>query len=402
MNNILNVNRKILCIVLCVVFVFVLALTIVYAALATTLNISGNAEVIASNWDIYLDNVQLMSGSVNKDLPIINDKRTVSFSVNLINPGDYYMFTVDVVNNGSIDAMIDGIVKTPELSVEQAKYLNYEVLYQNGDYLNTKQVVEKGSFVRLKVKVEFRKDISSSSLPTNSETLNLSFSINYTQASETGLSNVENNGKYMGIVSGDYDTIGSEICIGEEYFYVIGSDEESVIMLAKYNLYAGGEYNRNSSIWVSYGSDATYRQDSLYCGSNPATNIIKGSIAFSSNYYWKGTVSSYPSYVYNSNSNIYESLQKYKVNLEENGVFIKEVRLIEKEELDALGCDISSKTCVNSIYKWLYTTSYWTGTAYNEQYVYRVRMDGVYSSTGFSAISDSGYGIRPVIIIDKL
>ena len=69
MNNILNVNRKILCIVLCVVFVFVLALTIVYAALATTLNISGNAEVIASNWDIYLDNVQLMSGSVNKDLP---------------------------------------------------------------------------------------------------------------------------------------------------------------------------------------------------------------------------------------------------------------------------------------------------------------------------------------------
>ena len=71
MNNIFNADRKILYIVLCIVFVFVSTLTIVYAALSSSLNITGNSEVVASNWDIYLDNIQLMSSSVTKNVPTI-------------------------------------------------------------------------------------------------------------------------------------------------------------------------------------------------------------------------------------------------------------------------------------------------------------------------------------------
>ena len=73
LNNILSANRKALYIVLSVVMISVLALTVVYAALSTTLNINGNAEVSAASWDIYLDIVQLNSNSVTSNLPTISN-----------------------------------------------------------------------------------------------------------------------------------------------------------------------------------------------------------------------------------------------------------------------------------------------------------------------------------------
>ena len=47
----------------------------------------------------------------------------------LILPGDFYEFTVDIVNNGIIDTMIDSINKALDLIVAQEKYLNYIIEY---------------------------------------------------------------------------------------------------------------------------------------------------------------------------------------------------------------------------------------------------------------------------------
>ena len=124
LNNILNPNRKSLYIILSIVIILVLTLTIVYASLSTTLNINGNAEVSAANWDIHLANVQLNSSSATSNTPTISNKTTATFSTTLSKPGDFYEFTIDVVNDGSIDAMIDSITKTPELTDTQKKYLN--------------------------------------------------------------------------------------------------------------------------------------------------------------------------------------------------------------------------------------------------------------------------------------
>ena len=119
--------------------------------------------------------------------------------------------------------MIESITKEPELTEAQQKYLNYIIEYQNGESINTKQLVSKESFVRLKVRVEFRKDITASDLPTTSETLNLAFTVNYVQAEETGTT-VPDNGvqkKLINVVKGDGTNTSDEICIGEECFYLI-------------------------------------------------------------------------------------------------------------------------------------------------------------------------------------
>ena len=156
-NNFFRRDRKTLYIILSIVIVSVLALTVVYAALSTTLNINGNAEVTAASWDIYLNNIQLNSSSATTAPPTITNKTTASFSTTLSKPGDFYEFTIDVVNNGTIDAMIDSVTKTPELTTEQAKYLNYIIEYQNGESISNKQLVSKSSYVRLKIKLELEK-----------------------------------------------------------------------------------------------------------------------------------------------------------------------------------------------------------------------------------------------------
>ena len=135
-------SKKTLYVILVILLLSICSLTIVYAALSTVLKITGNTEVVASNWDIYLDNVQVKNGSVSAGKPVITNKSTLSFDVDLNKPGDYYEFTVDVVNNGSIDAMIDSVVKSPNLTDVQAKYALYEVSYANGESISTKQTLK--------------------------------------------------------------------------------------------------------------------------------------------------------------------------------------------------------------------------------------------------------------------
>ena len=57
LNKFLSQDRKTLYMVLSVLVLSIFTLTMAYAALSTTLNINGQAEVSAANWDIHLDNV---------------------------------------------------------------------------------------------------------------------------------------------------------------------------------------------------------------------------------------------------------------------------------------------------------------------------------------------------------
>ena len=370
LNNVLSTDRKTLYMVLSIVMVSVLMLTVVYAALSTTLQINGQAEVSSANWDIHLDNVVLNSSSATTVAPTITDSRTANFTTTLTKPGDFYEFTIDVVNDGSIDAMIDSVTKIPELSVNQKKYLNYIVEYQNGKAITTKQLVAKDSFVRLKVKLEFRKDITASDLPTTSETLNLAFTVNYVQ-SDGFADAVDNNGQI------EKYKIGDEICFEEECFNVISIDN-NLTLFSKMNI----------------TTDSIPKQDS---------NAPK--LAFStSNYWYTGSSlkpeygTTYPAYVYDSNAKSYVTIENYKLYLEGLGANIIEARLISLEELLMIGCSMKSYNCSDAP-EWVYATRFWTGSASGSSNLWRVYNNGAISNNAYTYPSD--YGIRPVITILK-
>ena len=110
------------------ILIVLFGVSVGYAAMSRALTINGNSEVKQNTWDIHFENVQIKKGSVTatKEPTLENSNTSVNFSFMLDLPGDYYEFTVDAVNRGTIDAMIDSITKTPELTTEQEKYLNYK------------------------------------------------------------------------------------------------------------------------------------------------------------------------------------------------------------------------------------------------------------------------------------
>lgn len=376
-------DRRLLTISLCLILVCIFTLTIAYAALNAVLTIQGNTEVVASTWNVYLDNVSVHGDSVESNSPSIVGPTTLTFSANLTTPGDFYEFTVDVINDGTIDAMINGITKTPELTNDQKKYLNYIVEYENGDSITTKQLVSKKSFVRLKVRVEFRKDITAAELPSSSEVLNSSFTINYLQVDNDG-DVVADNGKYVDL---EYP-VGREICFNSECFYVISSSADTVTMLSKYNLNVGGIYDNG---WTSYES-VTGLQDSTMLGFQDWSSPMYGTTPFSEE--WFGY----------SESIVEDYVSNYgKILKSDFGVIYDKIRLITKDELmnsDTFACN-EYGPCSDK-YPWIYSMAYWTKTSYIDEedgyrYVWVIGQNELSECKNYFEY----FGVRPVIVISK-
>ena len=383
-------DRKVLYGILTIVLVCVFTLTIAYAALNAVLTIQGTAQVSSADWDIHLANPKVTNGSVTTTVPTLATGKSLTFSTTLNMPGDFYEFTVDVVNSGSIDAMIEKVTKTPELTADQAKYLKYEVSYANGESIANKQAIAAGVTMPIKVRVEYRNDLNASDLPTGQVVLDLSLTLEYIQSDGTGTS-VPNNGVQVVSANGSLDAIGTIVTIGDQQFYTIGTEGDNVNLLSMYNLYVGGVYNNG---WTAYGAEATGKQDSTMLGYVSGQSIRNGTTAFSSSTQ-KGT--NYSDY---SGSIVEGYVNNYKTEIEKFGVEVKEARLIIKEELTDSNTFACSKNfdCSDK-YPWIYATSYWTGMVENENNVCAVNSSGFVVCVGNDI--NVTFGVRPVIIISK-
>ena len=166
----------------------VIGITIGYAVINQTIYINGKSNISKNRWDVHFDNIVVKDGSIEAvKIPTIENETAINFEVTLDLPGDFYEFTVDVVNSGTINAMIENIEKTADLTPQQSKYLNYIIQYENGEEITTKQIVNSNESIKLKVRVEYKKDITSADLPANAETINFGFNVLYVQSNDPGV-----------------------------------------------------------------------------------------------------------------------------------------------------------------------------------------------------------------------
>ena len=211
-----------------VLFIILLSISLGYALLTTNLNIVGTTIVKDNKWDIYFDNVQVSSGSVSASTPAIDtNKTTVSYSVNLNLPGDYFEFTVDAVNAGTIDGMISAIsnkLNGTEITT-LPNYLEYSVSYSDGIAIQNNHLLESGKTETYKVRVGYKKDISATDLPSTEQTLNLTFSVTYVQADE----NAVKPGHPESFSTDSWSTIISAVKSGNTSLYNVG-DTKTVDM----------------------------------------------------------------------------------------------------------------------------------------------------------------------------
>ena len=176
--------------VVAVAMVLLLLISVGYAAISTQLQITGTANIAATSWDVHYGTITPSNGSVSATTGPSISGNTISFAVTLEEPGDFYEFTVPVINAGTINAKIaeNGVTKS-SLSAQEDVIANYTVTYADGSAISAGDTLGKAvsgtpTTRTIKVRVEYDPSITAEQLNAmgNSDvTLNLSFQLDYVQ-----------------------------------------------------------------------------------------------------------------------------------------------------------------------------------------------------------------------------
>ena len=193
-------ERRTKALVVVVLLVVIAGLTVAFAALSTTLNINGTAYLDAAKWGIRFENLSKpisVGKATTTGTAKIEETKSASITgmnVNLSIPGDKIVYTVNLVNKGTINAKIDNIEKTV-LTEEQQRYLTFKVTDKNGDEVREGDILEKGETKKLIITIEFIKELTKEDLPKQTSTISLSYKLNFVQTDEkkkTNSSEVQN------------------------------------------------------------------------------------------------------------------------------------------------------------------------------------------------------------------
>ena len=173
-----------------IIILLILSMGIGYAYLTTTLSIDGISDIDSASWDVHWANVQVKSGSVSgsqvTQAPTINAAgNTVSYHINLKKPGEFYEFTVDAVNAGTIDAMIESMSTTlngGSVVGNLPNYIEINLTYADGIELYTHHLLSASTTETYKFTIRYKTDIEPNELPSTNDSLELITEIEYVQA----------------------------------------------------------------------------------------------------------------------------------------------------------------------------------------------------------------------------
>ena len=236
-----------------------LLIGIIYAILQANLQINGTAKIGANTWDIHFDNIVVNENSValsTGDSGAVIDPENnckIDFEVTLSTPGDFYEFTVDVVNAGTIDGMIGELAKTIQVNNETVSsipdYLDYSITYSDGMEILPNHGLNAGATETYLVRLEFKTDIEELPDATTVETI---LEPQYIQADSNVItvnhpislygvfqSNATSGGlvqEYFGSHKDSFSTNGLE----KIYYWTASSDDNVNTILDKWNVIFGG------------------------------------------------------------------------------------------------------------------------------------------------------------------
>lgn len=155
----------------------VFCVSIGFAALSTGLTIQGTATAKTTKWEVGLANPTKTGGVTPTTAPTISGT-TLSYAVSLNQPGDYYEFTVQVKNTGSIDAKLSAAPTITGTST----YMTHTVTYSDGTAVAANDTLAAGATKTLKVKVVYNTNLTAAQLPTADSSTTFKIALNYVQA----------------------------------------------------------------------------------------------------------------------------------------------------------------------------------------------------------------------------
>ena len=355
----------------------VLLMAVGFAAVSTTLFINGQTKISANDDDF---NVYYSNALVNgiQDLSVITDDTHISFTTTLETLGEKYVLDYDVTNGSkNYDA---------ELVMECTQGNEYlTVTNEFDDSTNLEALKTRSGKLTLELIKSYAGDTDLD------VTITCTIDANAIERGSLGEGEVAAPiEKYAKWVYTDSDSdgaisVGDVYSLNEETFNVISQTEDTVTMLAQYNL----------------GTD--YRQ-------TESTTSNEYGVKFASTEGWEYTPGPKEIDIQTWSTNPKTYVNEYVSYLQsKTGSTSIAGNLITLAELKALGCTInddytytSGLTCVNSEHaNWLVNgQNWWTRSAYPDSSygVWRVRTSGVLVGDDYS---NTNSGVRPVITVSK-
>lgn len=165
------------------VFTLIICMGIGYSYIQSQIMLGGTAIANRQAWKIEENNMVLDTTGIatNDSIKFKNSNKKVEahFTASLNSINDYYGFSFDIQNNGTIDAVIESF-SINGLSEAEAINLDYLVTYSNGETINVNDVLKANEKITIKVYVKHK--ISST---VTSGNYNLSLKINFTKQTDT-------------------------------------------------------------------------------------------------------------------------------------------------------------------------------------------------------------------------
>ena len=176
-------------------FILLITVTIGYALLSATGFIKGTSRIADGvKWDIHWDDtsVAVTTGSVDGSDPVVSGDKldVVTFTADVELPGDFYEFTVDAINEGTINGKIKSVSnlvyeEDGETETTLPEYIHYTVTYDDGTTEpDDGDVLVAGQSKKYKIRVEF--DEEATTVPSENVTYVYKFSVQYEQTNDSG------------------------------------------------------------------------------------------------------------------------------------------------------------------------------------------------------------------------
>ena len=189
----LNIDQRKRNVLLVILLVFVVGMTIAFAALSTNLNISGMASIPASSWDIHFANGVNNTPSTHTDGT--TNKATITgiqfaatsitnFTATLNQPKDEVIYNFDIVNAGSIDAQLDHFSKI--VSCNSSKDCDLITITftcldaQNNDAMADDFILTKNSRVTCEMNIKYKDITNPGNKPHTQTAVNTTLTASWT------------------------------------------------------------------------------------------------------------------------------------------------------------------------------------------------------------------------------
>ena len=153
-----------------------------YSIINSSVMLNGRLGVAKTTWSVYFDNPRVIEGSeLQTSSYVLNsDKTNITLNLKFLNPGEEYKLYVEVVNDGTIDAMV-GNLNISGLTTEQQKLIDYEVTYSDGTPILQNDILESKTRDELLITVSYGLRLSYKEYPLNDSNMNVYVNLNYIQ-----------------------------------------------------------------------------------------------------------------------------------------------------------------------------------------------------------------------------